>query len=306
MEWKQVMGNTWALTGDQAVGVFLLGGGRCVLLDPGGSRMREGVDRALKARGLTPAWVLCTHMHYDHHENSKYFRETYGAKVCLPQIEADIVRSEASLKNHLFNFPMGLVRTDRRLQNLICPVDKVIPFGAETVDLEGAVFGVLRTPGHAPDHVCFVTPDGVCFAGDALMTPDVLETAKVPFAFDLADDLASKARMGETDYPAAILCHNGIVYGSLAELAAENIRVVREKLAAFRALVTGPMTYSDFYSAVTRATGLDPGHPIRAQHLERYIRPYLEYLIDEGGVALLCLDGAPGVGPVSSDKEERP
>ena len=25
MEWKQVMGNTWALTGDQAVGVFLLG-----------------------------------------------------------------------------------------------------------------------------------------------------------------------------------------------------------------------------------------------------------------------------------------
>ena len=161
-------------------------------------------------------------------------------------------------------------------------------------------------PGHAPDHVCFVTPDGVCFAGDALMTPDVLETAKVPFAFDLADDLASKARMGESDYPASILCHNGIVYGSLAELAAENIRVVREKLAAFRALVTGPMTYSDFYSAVTRATGLDPGHPIRAQHLERYIRPYLEYLIDEGGVALLCLDGAPGVGPVSSDKEERP
>ena len=297
MDWKHVLGNTWVLTGEQMVGVYLLSAGSCILFDPGSSRLREEVENCLQSRGLTPAWVLCTHMHYDHHETSRYFQKTYGAKVCLPQLEADIVRCEQSLKNHLFNFPMGLVRTDRRLQNLICPVDRVISFGEDSIELEGVTFGVLRTPGHSPDHVCFVTPDDVCFAGDVLMTEDVLESAMVPFVFDMEDDLASKVLVGQACHAAWILCHNGIVYGSVAELAEKNIRRIRERVDACRNLVTGPMTYSEFYAAVVTAFHLPIGHPIRAQHLERYIRPYLEYLIDTGAVELIELNGAPAVRP---------
>ena len=297
MEWKHVKGNTWALAGEQMVGVYLLSPGRCVLFDPGSSKLREPVEAALAERGLTPAWVLCTHMHYDHHETSRYFRTAYGAGVCLPQLEAEIVRCEQSLKNHLFNFPMGLVRTDQRLQNLICPVDRVVSFGEETVEFEGATFGILRTPGHSPDHVCFVTPDDVCFAGDVLMTEDVLEEAMVPFVFDMADDLASKALAGRSRHAAWIFSHAGVVYGSVAELAEKNIRRIRERIEACRALVTAPMTYSGFYAAVVTAFHLPVGHPVRAQHLERYIRPYLEYLIDSGGAELIEMDGAPGVRP---------
>ena len=298
MNWKHVKGNTWVLEGPQLVGVYQLDGSRCVLLDPGSSRMRQGVEAALQERGLTPAWVLCTHMHYDHHELSRYFREAYGAKVCLPQLEADIVRCEQSLKNHLFNFTMGLVRTDRRLRNLVCPVDRTAAFGEEEILLDGAPFGVLRTPGHSPDHTCFITPDDVCFAGDVLMTGDVLETAMVPFVFDMEDDLGSKALLGRSRYAAYILCHAGVVFGSVEELADRNIARIRERIAACRALITGPMTYSQFYAAAVTEFRLPVGHPIRAQHLERYIRPYLEYLIDSGAAELIDLDGAPAVRPV--------
>ena len=41
------------------------------------------------------------------------------------------------------------------------------------------------------------------------------------------------------------------------------------------------------------------GHPLRAQHLERYIRPYLEYLTDRGDLVLIDIDGAPAVAPAS-------
>ena len=174
---------------------------------------------------------------------------------------------------------------------------RVIAFGEETVTLEGVEFGVLRTPGHSPDHICFVTPDDVCFAGDVLMTEDVLEEAMVPFVFDMADDLESKALVARTSHAAWILCHNGVVYGSAAELAEKNVARIRERIEACRTLVTGPMTYSEFYAAVVTAFRLPIGHPIRAQHLERYIRPYLEYLIDTGQVTLIDLDGAPGVKP---------
>jgi glyoxylase-like metal-dependent hydrolase (beta-lactamase superfamily II) len=41
----------------------------------------------------------------------------------------------------------------------------VLPQGGET----HAGLRVIATPGHAADHVCFMAPDGVCFAGDLVL-----------------------------------------------------------------------------------------------------------------------------------------
>lgn len=304
MQWTNVKGNTWVLEGAQLVGVYRIDETRCILVDPGSEKLRPELDHDLRAAGLTPVGVICTHMHYDHHESSQYFRKTYGAAVCLPQLEADIVRSERSLKNHLFNFTMGLVRTNQRLQNLIGPVDRIVAFGETKVDLGGAELTIVRTPGHSPDHICVVTPDNVCFAGDALMTEDVLETAMVPFAFDLADDLRSKEAMKDLGCDAYVLCHKGMIHGSIAELVQKNLDRVRGQLAAIRDLVTGPMTYSEFYAKVIGTMDLAVGHPIRAQYLERYIRPYLEYLVDIEALTLIDLAGAPAVQPAGETNHE--
>lgn len=43
--------------------------------------------------------------------------------------------------------------------------DVVLPSGGET----HAGLRVLYTPGHAADHVCFLSADGVCFAGDLVL-----------------------------------------------------------------------------------------------------------------------------------------
>jgi glyoxylase-like metal-dependent hydrolase (beta-lactamase superfamily II) len=44
-------------------------------------------------------------------------------------------------------------------------VDVVLPAGGET----HAGLRVLATPGHAADHVCFLSEDGVCFSGDLVL-----------------------------------------------------------------------------------------------------------------------------------------
>jgi glyoxylase-like metal-dependent hydrolase (beta-lactamase superfamily II) len=44
-------------------------------------------------------------------------------------------------------------------------VEVVLPAGGET----HAGLRVLATPGHAADHVCFLSPDGVCFSGDLVL-----------------------------------------------------------------------------------------------------------------------------------------
>jgi glyoxylase-like metal-dependent hydrolase (beta-lactamase superfamily II) len=43
--------------------------------------------------------------------------------------------------------------------------DVVLPLGGE----EHAGLRALATPGHAADHVCFLTADGVCFSGDLVL-----------------------------------------------------------------------------------------------------------------------------------------
>lgn len=43
--------------------------------------------------------------------------------------------------------------------------DVVLPAGGE----EHGGLRVLATPGHAADHVCFLTADGVCFSGDLVL-----------------------------------------------------------------------------------------------------------------------------------------
>lgn len=190
-----------------------------------------------------------------------------------------------------------MIRTTPRLQNLIGTVDTVIGASEEEVTLCGVTFGVLHTPGHSPDHICIVTPDNVCFVGDAFMTEDVLETAMLPFAFTLRDDLESKERLKATNCDAYMLCHNGIVYGSAAKLIEKNILRIQEQLAACQALITRPMTYSECHQVITRAFKLSVGHPLRALYLERYIRPYLDALADSGAVSLIELDGAAALCP---------
>lgn len=129
------------------------------------------------------------------------------------------------------------------------------------------------------------------------MTEDVLKDAMVPFVFDMADDLKSKEILAGLTCDAYIFCHRGVVYGSVAELARRNAGHIRDRLAACAALVKEPMTYSQFYAAVVTAMDLPVGHPARGLHLERYIRPYAEYLIDTGALALIEQNGAPAVAP---------
>lgn len=297
MEFTQVKGNTWVLWGRQLIPVYKTGENTCILFDPGRVNEREEIETALAAAGLTPVGLMLTHMHYDHNENTKYFREKFHIPAAMPRGEADLCRSEATLKNHLFNFTMGMVRKTPRLQDLITPIQREIQPGETSVEFQGAVFGVVATPGHSPDHVCYITPDNICFVGDVIMGGEDLKGAKIPFVFDVTLDLASKEVLRDVRCDGYILSHMEVTQGPLDGLIDENIARVQDCLDLMAKAVDGPMHYSQLYARTEQALGLDQGHPIRMLHLERYLRPYLEYLVDQGRLSLVNLSGACGVGP---------
>ena len=291
-----VKGNTWVLEAKQLIPYYQVDEKSCVLLDAGKENERADIENTLAEAGLSPVGILLSHMHYDHNENSRYFKEKFGIPVAMPRGEAEICRNEATLKNHLFCFTPGLIAHYPRLQNLICPVDRPIEMDEDSIEFQGATFEILYTPGHSPDHCSIVTPDGVCYLGDAIMCGKDLARSQIPFVFGVALDLQTKRALRGISYDRYIVPHYGILE-ELSEVLEENISLVEQQTAYMGSLITEPMTYCDCYAAISQAMEQVGSHPIWNLHMERYLRPYIEYLVDTQVLKLVAGKGAPTVAP---------
>ncbi len=295
MELIHVKGNTYYVEGRQIMPMYLVDDKHCILMDPGRRNERDGIDAVLAQHGLTPVGIMITHMHYDHHENTTYYQNKFpDCQIAMPRQDAELCRDRVALRNHVYTFHPALLDSEPRLRELICHTDYPILPTETKIHFAGADFGILHTPGHSPSHICIITPDDVCFAGDCLMTEDDLETAKIPFIFDLAEDMNSKRIFAESKHDLYLFAHQGIRrQEDLADLTEKNFAVLDSVLEVFLQHIPAPRSLCEIYAAVNQHYGLANGHPMRAFYLERYLRPYLDYLMDIGKLVPADGGGAP-------------
>ena len=142
---------------------ILAGKGTCAVIDP-----QRDVDLYIDAArelGVTITHILETHLHADFVSGHMDLAGRTGAKIYVPQ-------------------------------SAECAFDHVALAEGDTVVLEDMRLDVLETPGHTPEHVCYVltdtargeTPIGV-FVGDTLFVGDVGRPDLFP---DRSQELASK------------------------------------------------------------------------------------------------------------------
>ncbi len=290
MKLQQVSGNTWCLSGHQLIPLYMTDSTHCIMLDTGTAGMREEIVQALAEADITPIGLLCTHTHFDHFGNAKYFSERYHCPVALPLGEAEICRTPASVKSHLFVFSAGQIANDPKMAAIPCLVDHVIRPEETDTFFRGVRFRVLHTPGHAMDHVSYITPDNVCYGGDALMCGHSLAASKLPYAFNFRQSIETLEQFRNLDCPCMILAHRGIVTAPFDELVEENRRVMLDQLEQVRRLVDHPMSAGEICRAVCRTMDVSVSTPEKAQNLERFLRPYMECLVDDGALCLQVID----------------
>ena len=282
MELKQISGNTWCLSGHQIIPLYRTDSSHCILMDTGPYALREELERDLARYGLTPIGLLCTHTHFDHFGNTRYLSEKFNCPVALPLGEAEICRTLASVKSHLYVYSAGQVASDPERSQIPCLVDHVIrPEETDTL-FRGVRFRVLHTPGHAMDHAAYITPDNVCYIGDALMCGRTLHTSRLPYAFNFQQSLDTIRSLKGLDCQAMAVAHCGVLYEGFDALVEENLQVMERQLAEVRALVDRPMSSDEICGAVCRRMGVVVSTVKKAQNLERFLRPYMEYLMDSG------------------------
>lgn len=293
MKLTQVKGNTWVLEGWELIPLYKTDEHHCVLLDSGLEEEREDIEATLTAAGLTPVGILGSHVHIDHSPNHSYFQKKYHIPVALSAGEAVLCQDSFHLKGYYFVLTPEEI--SRQTGSSILAADVILGPEDGPVEFCGAVFQILHTPGHSPDHICVTTPDDVCYVGDCLLCGADLES-KLPYAFSIQADLEAKERLCSLSCQGYILAHRGF-FDRIDDLIDANRAMFEARAAQIAALIDRPMTMEQICTAVFTAFGLLTSNPFKAAVFWRNLLPFVEYLLDRGELALTARDGLRYYGP---------
>ena len=285
-----IKGNTWAADGLELIPFYRVDDHRCILLDSGLHVEEQALDQALAQAGLQVIGILNSHAHVDHCGNNRYFQEKYGAQVALTRPEAGMCANLLTLKCYFLLLSPGLVAEES--SHMIHTPDVFVPPEDGLFSFLGVPFQILHTPGHSADHICVITPDGVCYAADALLSHELLG-AKLPYHLSHAMAHASREKLRGLNCSLFVMAHQGVCRGEEIDgLIDENHALVERRCQEILGLIHRPMSASQVTAEVCRYYELFTHKPPRALRFERNIRFFLEYLVDSGRLELVCQKGA--------------
>ena len=127
------------------------------------------VGQLLARTDLTPTAVLVTHGHIDH---------VGGIDgVASPSVRAYLHPDDLDMARHPGEQLRLLLGSDPFGDEAIVTTDFTELRDEDRLELVGATFRVLHTPGHTPGHCCFVLEgEGVLFSGDQLFAGSIGRT----------------------------------------------------------------------------------------------------------------------------------
>ena len=290
MKLIHVKGNTYVLEGEELIPLYKAGEDKCILLDTGLLIERQDLEESLLSNGLTPIGILSSHAHVDHCANNGYLQEKYGIPVALTWQEAGMCSSVMTLKCYFLTLTPGIVERES-----ICMVHKpdvIVPAEDGPFEFAGVTFDIVHTPGHSSGHIAIITPDNVCYVGDALLSRDQ-QNAKLPYALHHAAAFESRKKLLTTSCDCYIMAHKGICTGAdFPALVRDNDELILRRAEEILNLVTRSMSFSEIDRAVCAHYKLLTRQPRRALRFERNVRFFVEYLADMGYLEMECLDGA--------------
>ena len=154
--------------GTNCVVLWADGSKTCTVVDPGMSS-DDAEDRLLeffRSEGLTPEAILLTHGHFDHCWGVERLLARYPVPVYLHPADVEslhkgpaVFKGMQSFKKLLHDFPTE-------------PLSD-----GQVLELSGASFKVIHTPGHTPGGVCFWSErNNLLLSGDTLFAGSIGRT----------------------------------------------------------------------------------------------------------------------------------
>lgn len=172
------------------IGFYIFPDKSCLLIDSGagGNKAQEYLD-LLQEQGLALRAILNSHAHADHCGGNAYLQEQTNCAIYASSLEAFYIQNPFMAPLTLFSAHPPLVLANRYLMPEKSCVSQVVSAGEW--HYEGVCFYLIALPGHSLDQLGLLTPDGVAFIGDSLMTDTMVKQFGFVYAVNIEQMLAS-------------------------------------------------------------------------------------------------------------------
>lgn len=254
---QPIAGRTYYIPGANNLGIVATGDGGAVAIDTGlDKETGRLIRRALDEAGLTLRAIVNTHHHADHIGGNDYLvRNLPGIAVYAPTIEAALIEHPV-LEPVYLNAgarPIEALR-NKWLMATGTPVTHQIE--GDRLEIAGVTFAVIGLPGHSINQIG-VAVDGVCFTADGFFGPAILRKHGVPYAHDVAAQLASLHRLAQRDDRYFLPGHGDLTHREeLEEALAANQAAIERSSHLVRAALAEPGDLHAVAQRVARALDL--------------------------------------------------
>lgn len=189
MQLVELQEGVWVIQGGANIGV-IAHEGRCLIIDSGMDKdVGREILKQVQKLGLTPNALVVTHAHADHFGGAHYLVRQTGLKVYATRVEAAVMAGPILEPLYLFSG----AQPPRELQQKFllakpCLTDVVLS-GTEQ-SIEQIPVRIVPLPGHSVEQIGLVYGETL-FAGDAFLTPEILDKHGIPFYTDIQTGLTS-------------------------------------------------------------------------------------------------------------------
>lgn len=274
MKWTSMIGKTDYIDFDWSLAAaYHLSKTEIVLIDSGPAPSPEFLVE-LEQRGIRVRAILCSHPHPDHIANNPILYDRFGCEIFMP--EEGLANMEEG------GWPLYPMTPDLTEPPPLIPVTKE----ATWLDVDGARFQLITTPGHMPGHTAIVTPDGVCFLGDAMVSPEVLSQFKMPYMTDVDLSLESMEKIRQTQFPFYITAHKGVTpLSGLQELVNANVGKELDIYDILRRQIDRPIPVDELLTRFLNALNISERNQ-RSSWMQQTSMDRVNGLIHAGEIAL--------------------
>lgn len=256
-------------------GIVLSGAGDIVLIDSGGDKdAGKKILKILESNGWRLSFIVNTHSNADHIGGNAFLQKRTGCRIFGSGMENAFIRFPVLEPSFLFGgFPC------RELRNKFLTASESVP-----EDISGAPLPpgteILPLKGHFFDMIGLKTPDGICFAADALFSENVLRKYGTPFIYDVRAFLETLDMFEGLEARLFVPAHAEAVE-DIRPLVGANRRKVNETAEKIQEICRSPCSSEDVLKSVFDAYGLSMDFNSYVL-VGSTVRSYLSFLHDDG------------------------